>query len=119
MRESPGGGGLPGGSVPGAEVAENPLDDPGIVNDGDDLHWVLAHRAPQRVHVPNTEDQVAPPLGGQFRRGVAVKGPVGAAPTPPAGATADKSDFKAFPPHGLEIAVAPPPPLPPSALPAA
>ncbi len=41
---------------------------------------------------------------------VAVKGPVGAAPTPPAGATADKSDFKAFPPHGLKLAAAPPPP---------
>ncbi len=56
--------------VPGASFVirlENPLDDPGIVNDGDDLHWVLAHRAPQRVHLPNTEDQVAPPLGGQFQ----------------------------------------------------
>ena len=54
--------------VPGAEVAEELLDAPGGVNDGDDAHGVLADGAAQRVHVPDPQDEVTPAFGGQLGR---------------------------------------------------
>jgi len=49
--------------LPGAEVAEDLLDDALVVNDGDDAHGVVANGAAQRVHVPNAQDQVTPAFG--------------------------------------------------------
>jgi hypothetical protein len=54
--------------VPSAQVAEDLLHHPRVVNDGDDPHWVLANGAAERVHVPDPQDQVAPPLGRQLHR---------------------------------------------------
>jgi len=52
--------------VPGAQMAENLLRDLGVVNDRDDAHGVLADGAPQRVDVPDAEDELAPAFGGEF-----------------------------------------------------
>ncbi len=49
-----------GGIVPGAEVAEDLLDDAGFVNDGDDAHGVPADGAAQRVNMPDAQNQVPP-----------------------------------------------------------
>ena len=54
--------------VPGAEVAQDLLHHPGVVNDGKDPHRVLADGAAQGVNMPNAEDQVAPFLGRELER---------------------------------------------------
>jgi hypothetical protein len=56
--------------VPGAEVAEDSLDNPRVVNDGDEAHGVVARGAGERVHVPDPRNQVAG--GGMGIRGGAV-----------------------------------------------
>jgi hypothetical protein len=43
-------GGLGGRSLPEAKVGQDLLDEPQVVNDGDDAHGVLANGAVQRVH---------------------------------------------------------------------
>jgi len=55
-------------AMPGAEVAEDFLDDAGVVNDGDYSHRILADGTTEPVHVPDPEDEVAPAFGGQFGR---------------------------------------------------
>ena len=58
--------------MPDTQMAENLLDDLGIVNHGDEAHGVLADGAAERVHVPDPEDEVPPALGREFcgrRRG--------------------------------------------------
>jgi hypothetical protein len=47
-------------------MAKNLLNDARIVNDGNDAHRALTDGAAQRVNVPGAQDQVPPPLGGQF-----------------------------------------------------
>ena len=54
--------------VPGAEVPQDLLRNLRVINHRNDAHGVLAHRAAQRVHVPDPEDEIAPPLGGQLQR---------------------------------------------------
>ena len=54
--------------MPGAEVAQDLLHHPGVVNDGKDPHRVLADGAAQGVNMPNAEDQVAPFLGRELER---------------------------------------------------
>jgi len=59
----------PGGRVmPGAEVAENLLRHPSVINDGDDAHGVLADGAAERVHVPDVQNKGAPAFGGKLDR---------------------------------------------------
>ena len=52
--------------MPGTQMAKDLLDDPFVVNDGDDTHGVVADRAAERVDVPDPQDEVAPAFGGQF-----------------------------------------------------
>src|ERR1051326_7370454 len=52
--------------MPGAEMAQDLLDDAWVVNDCDDPHGILADGATQRIGVPDLQDEVAPALGGQF-----------------------------------------------------
>ena len=54
--------------VPSTQVLEDSFDDEGVINDGDHPHRVLANGAAKRVNMPNAEDEVPPPLGGQFYR---------------------------------------------------
>jgi anti-sigma factor RsiW len=58
--------------VPSAQVAEDFLDDPRVVNDGDNAHWVLANGTPKRIDVPDPEDEIAPAFGGEFGRAMQV-----------------------------------------------
>ena len=52
--------------MPDAQMAENLLDDVGIVNHGDDAHGVLADGAAERVRVPDPQDEVAPAFGREL-----------------------------------------------------
>ena len=54
------------GVVPSAQVPEDLLHHPRVINDGDDAHGVLAERTAQGVHMPDAEDKVAPAFGGEF-----------------------------------------------------
>jgi len=53
--------------VPGTEVAKNLLDQPRVINHGDNPHRVLANGAAERISVPHAQDEVWPPLGGKFQ----------------------------------------------------
>ena len=52
--------------VPGAEVSEDLLHSSRVINHRDDPHRVLADGTTQRINMPDAQDQVPPPLGGQF-----------------------------------------------------
>jgi hypothetical protein len=52
--------------VPGAQVPEDLLHCPGVINDGDNAHRILANGTPERVHVPAPEDEITPAFGGEF-----------------------------------------------------
>jgi hypothetical protein len=47
-------------------MPEGFLDHPKVINYRDDAHRALTHGAAQRVNMPDAQNQVAPPLGGQF-----------------------------------------------------
>ena len=55
--------GLDWRAAPQAEVAEDLRHDLAVINHGDDPHGLLAHRAAERIAVPDFEDEVAPFLG--------------------------------------------------------
>ena len=46
-----------GGFVPGAEMAEDLLHHPRVVNDSDYPHRALANGTAERVHMPNPENE--------------------------------------------------------------
>jgi hypothetical protein len=48
------------GGVPQAEVPEDFADDGRVVDDGDDPHGIVANGTAKRIHMPNSENEVAP-----------------------------------------------------------
>ncbi len=74
--------GAGGWVVPGAGVAKNLLDHARVVNHRDNAHRVRAEGAARGVSRPDPVDEVAPPLGGQFKWRRRRKARAGARPTP-------------------------------------
>ena len=54
--------------MPGAQVPEDLLRCPGVINHGDDAHEVLADGAAQRFHMPHAQNQTVPSLGRGLQR---------------------------------------------------
>ena len=53
--------------MPGAEMPENLLDHPGVINHADHAHGAEGVRSAEWVDVPDLQDKIPPAFGGQFQ----------------------------------------------------